>query len=371
MLNSEKAIFALNDVPDEYIESACTMLEYKIEGKRFLSVKRRVFAIALAAALILALGAVAYAIGVSIYRQRQEELRHELKIDENNITDYVEYPVIDETEETPTEGVTLLSTMNDGEFQRCWVLIYGVTPEMIENLKASEQVDWDGLALPANGHRYCTINATMDGEDFFDTLPHLNVLDGYDPVSRTLTTECDLPVRELAQGEKETLRFVIAEIIDYETDHSEAEIMCELGSVEVERTVQAVRTVWFTKPVTFDNGAYGKGEILGAEIAASGLNWILCHDGVSQMYRSHEFADETERLTYLELERSWLTAIDEVERGAVLNLSDGSSREVGLSLSSSQPEGGVVKDNCKYVGGTINIDEVVSVTVGGQTFNLE
>ena len=60
-----------------------------------------------------------------------------------------------------------------------------------------------------------------------------------------------------------------------------------------------------------------------------------------------------------------------MERGAVLNLSDGSSREVGLSLSSSQPEGGVVKDNCKNVGGTINIDEDVSVTVGGQNFNLE
>ena len=154
-------------------------------------------------------------------------------------------------------------------------------------------------------------------------------------------------------------------------DHSEAEIMCEFGSVEVELTVQAVRTVWFTKPVTFENGAYGKGEILGAEISASGLNWILRHDGVSQMYRSHEFADETERLTYLELERSWLTAIDEVERGAVLNLSDSSSREVGLSLSSSQPEGDIVKDNCKFVSGTINIDEVVSVTVGGQTFDLE
>lgn len=333
--------------------------------------KKRIISFALAAALILALGTAAYAIGVNIHRQRQEELRRKLEIDENNITDYVEYPIIDEPEEAPAEGVTLLSTMNDGEFQRCWVVINGVTPEMIESLKASEQVDWEGRALPANGHRYCTVSATIDGENFFDTMPHLNVLDGYDPVSRTLTTECDLPVRELAQGQKATLRFIIAEIIDYEMDHSEAEIMCELGSVEVERTVQTVRTVWFTKPVTFENGAYGKGEILGAEISASGLNWILRHDGVSQMYRSHEFADETERLAYLELERSWLTAIEKVERGAVLTLSDGSSREVGLSLSSSQPEGGIVKDNCKFISGTINIDEVVSVTVGGQTFELE
>ena len=373
-MNRELLSKALSEIDESFIAEAYRPVTETTPGslERIVHMKKKkIISLALAAALVLALGTAAYAIGMSIHRQRQEELRHELKIDENNITDYVEYPVIDETDETPTEGVTLLATMNDGEFQRCWVLIYGVTSEMIESLKASEQVDWDGLPLPANGHRYCTINSTIDGENFFDTMPHLNVLDGYDPVSQTLTTECDLPVRELVQGQKVTLRFMIAEIIDYEMDHSEAEIKCELGSVEVERTVQSVKTVWFTTPVTFENGAYGKGEVLGAEISASGLNWILRHDGVSQMYRSHEFADETERLTYLELERSWLTAIDEVERGAVLNLSDGSSMEVGLPLSSSQPEGGIVKDNCKYISGTIDIDKVVSVTIGGQTFDLK
>ena len=33
MLNSEKTLFALNDVRDDYIESARTMLGYKIEDK--------------------------------------------------------------------------------------------------------------------------------------------------------------------------------------------------------------------------------------------------------------------------------------------------------------------------------------------------
>ena len=64
MLNSEKTMFALNDVRDDYIESARSMLGYKTEkGRRHLG-KKRIVTFALAAALILGLGATAYAIGV-------------------------------------------------------------------------------------------------------------------------------------------------------------------------------------------------------------------------------------------------------------------------------------------------------------------
>ena len=160
----------------------------------------------------------------------------------------------------------------------------------------------------------------------------------------------------------------MADCIDYELDHSEAELVCQLGSAAVERTGQAVRTVWFSEPLSFSNGAHGKGEFLGAEISASGVNWILRHDGVSQMYRNQEFTDDAQRQAYLELERSWLAAIEEVERTAAVNFADGSSREVGLPLSSSEPEGDIVKDACLFGGGTINLDQVVSITIGGKTF---
>ena len=61
MLNSEKAMFALSDVRDDHIESARSMLGYKTEkGRRHLG-KKRIVTFALAAALILGLGAVAYA----------------------------------------------------------------------------------------------------------------------------------------------------------------------------------------------------------------------------------------------------------------------------------------------------------------------
>ena len=373
-MKRETITLMLNSVDDEYISESAVFRPASIQEspERIVHMKKkRIITFALAAALILALGTVAYAIGVSIHRQRQEELREQLQIDENQVTDYVEYPVAEEPEKAPVEGVTLLSAMNDGEFQRFWVVINGVTPEMIARLESSEQVDWEGQPLPANGHRYCIIYATMDGESYFDSMSHFHVRDGYDPESQTLTTECAIPLHELEQGQKVTLRFVMADCIDYEMDHSEAELVCELGSVEVERTGQAIRTVWFPEPVSFENGTYGKGEFLGAEISASGVNWILRHDGVSQMYRSHEFADDAERLAYLELEQSWLAAIEEVERTAAVNFSDGTSREVGLPLSSSKPEGGIVKDSCLFGSGTINLDQVVSITIGGKTFPVE
>ena len=251
-------------------------------------------------------------LALAIYRQRQEELRQELQIDENKVEDYVEYPVAQEPEEVSGSGATLLSTMNDGEFQRIWVVLNGMTPEMIQQLEHTEQVDWEGRKLPANGHRYCWIRATLDGESFFDAMS-LNFQDGYDPESQTLTTECAIPLDELEEGRKVTLTFVMMDTIDYEMDHSEGELVCELGSVEAERTGQSIRTVWFPEPVPFENGAYGKGVFLGAEISAAGVNWILRHDGVSQMYRPRSFANEEERLAYSEMELSWITVIEEVE----------------------------------------------------------
>ena len=61
MLNSEKAILAMNDVDDSYLECARKMLGYKAEVKIRSTIKRRILTIALAATLILSLGIAAYA----------------------------------------------------------------------------------------------------------------------------------------------------------------------------------------------------------------------------------------------------------------------------------------------------------------------
>ena len=371
MLDSITLLRAVGEIREESVLDTIRVLHLLDDQPHQQHKYRKVLRVIMIAAIIAALmGATAYAIGKSIQRQRQEELRNTLQIDENDVTDYMEYPLVEEPENTPTEGVTILSTINDGEFQRLWVVINGVTTEMIERLMSSEQVDWAGQSLPLNGHRYCRIHATLDGESYFEAMT-THVLDGYDSESQTLMTECDIPLLDLEEGRKAILSFVMLDHIDYELDHSEAEIVCQFGSVEVERTGQAIRVVWFPEPVPFENGSYGKGEFLGAEITASGINWILRHDGVSQMYRSHEFSDEAEKQTYWEMEQSWLAVIEGLERGAVIRFADGSSREVGLPLSSSLSEGDIVKDHCPCGRGTINLYQVVSITIGGKTFSFE
>ena len=64
MLNSEKAILAINDVDDNYLESAREMLGYRIGDMERHPVKKRIITLALAAALILGLSAVVYAVGI-------------------------------------------------------------------------------------------------------------------------------------------------------------------------------------------------------------------------------------------------------------------------------------------------------------------
>ena len=61
MLNSEKAMFALNDTKNEHLDSARVRLGYSA-GKASRRLKaKKIITFALAAALILALGSAAYA----------------------------------------------------------------------------------------------------------------------------------------------------------------------------------------------------------------------------------------------------------------------------------------------------------------------
>ena len=63
MLNSEKAMFALNNIDENYLESARIRLGYKTGSSVTRKRTKRMITFALAAALILALGITAYALG--------------------------------------------------------------------------------------------------------------------------------------------------------------------------------------------------------------------------------------------------------------------------------------------------------------------
>ena len=362
---SERVLFALNNVDDAFLEEAETLLVQQAKARKFAK-KTILRTFLIAAILATLLAATAYAV-FSIHQKRQQELREKLKIEEHEVSDYVEFDIPDAES---ASRVTLLSTMNDGTFQQVWAVISGVTPEMIEALSFPILTDRDGAPLSEDDHRYQCIYCSWDDESWFDTTAHglQSPGDAYDAESQTLLVNTALTLWDMP--DHVSLRFALWDIIDYASHWSDGEEVLDFGTVEVSRTSQTVRIVWFSEPVPFENGTYGKGEFLGAELSASGVNWLLRHDGAAEMYQTHDFANEEERLAYLERERSWVNAIEELERDAVFSFTDGSSRLAGPPLS-SEKEGDLVRDICFWEDGTADISRAVSVSIGGKTFPLE
>ena len=89
---SENVLFAMNDIESNELLEVGKRLGYIEENKsRQLKRHTRRFAsLLVAAAVSFLLAATAFGVGYSVYRQRQEELRASYKVDENNLTGYVE-----------------------------------------------------------------------------------------------------------------------------------------------------------------------------------------------------------------------------------------------------------------------------------------
>ncbi len=312
--------------------------------------KKRIITLALAAALILALGVTACAIGVSIHRQRQEALRHELQIDENNVTDYVEFAV---PEEGATEGgLTLLSTMNNGDYQLLYFNISPVSEEMIacldqENLRDRENRD-DRVFWP-----YLYVNG-----EYYGILVNLHTLyrDAYDPETQTLTLRASLPNLKFRDSETVEIRVALGYTDNYAQIHESA----SYGPVPITLTQQSVISVRFPEPVDFENPETGgAGQIIGADLYAEGVTWLVTHDDMESVYPIESQDD----LRWL----PWTRARDKLELEAQLHFADGSTR-TNLAVNRSEYWNGTVYDIYLFFDGTINIDQVVSITIGGQTY---
>ena len=125
-MKRETITLMLNSIDDDYISEADVFDPETIQEppERIVHMKKRVITFALAAALMLVLGITAYAIW-SIHAARQQELKADLKIEENNVSSYMEYTVPDEQ----ASGLVLLSAVNDGDVQRVFVNISPVAEE--------------------------------------------------------------------------------------------------------------------------------------------------------------------------------------------------------------------------------------------------
>ena len=163
--------------------------------------KKQIITAALAAALLLALGITAYAVW-SIHSARQQELKADLKIEESNVSSYTEYPV---PGQSSASGVTLLSTVNDGEFQRVFVNVSPVKKDVIDRFPETVAFAWrlDGMTL--NGEDYWMTagpklksGTSVSG---YDAIREAVYQDAYDEETETLTLECSISNDAIAQAQ--------------------------------------------------------------------------------------------------------------------------------------------------------------------------
>ena len=303
----------------------------------------------LIAAIISAFFAVsAFAIGYSIHRQRQQELREQLKIDENYVDEYKEYSLPEETE-TPvglTDGkisATLLSSISGTEFDYVYINVSPCEETMLDD-GSSFVVSYNG------GYSWSAAEpVSMDGKLM------------YDEESRTMTLRCP-------HFSSESAEMVLGFSKGYYTKDMEHPV--EISRFNLDFSQPETRTCIFEAPVTFSCEEMGKtGYVTGVELSSTGITWLVEHEDSELIYNFGNTDLSSDELSRVQsLQGPWAKAIDSFLHGS-LHMSDGSVVEVygGESLVYKD---GVLRCTSQFAMDTIDIQAVTAITLGDTTIEL-
>lgn len=336
----------------------------------------------LAAAIAISLLTVsALAVDISVNARRREQLRQSLKISQNHVDSYTEFPLPSETvSAAEAPGIVLLSAIKDSEFETVYV---SISPIEEEDMLLEERIAW-----------------TVDGVSFGNVLPvyDRSKLDYTEPVTDQYTGVT------FYQPDPEQLRKVILENYDAETKSGlfEFGLLCSsdeydinepleitfqkrrfnidtfeisdvenLGTIRLEPIDQSCLSIRFPEPVTFENSETGgKGCILGADIYPTGVNWIIKHEGMEDIYYLDGDSPKLSGEELISLQSSWCNAIDKALSDASIQYSDGSSVEISAGVIKLDYDGERIK--CPIsLSKTVDLTRISSLTVLGQTINIK
>ena len=297
--------------------------------------KKRIITFALAAALILALGVTAYAIGVSIHRQRQAEMRENFGMEGSNAPAYQEYTVPEEN----TSGVTLLSAINNGGSQR---IIVNVSP-----------VTRDDLALTQH-----PVMFSLDGGQTWEqAMTAGDENSAHDAESQTLTVSCMFGTEGKQPGEEITVLFNVNGSLD-------------LGSVTVKITDPDTRLVRFPEPITLTNPVTEKPvSLIGVELRGNQAIWMLETEDAAYFYGDHSSDSEADAKRRQDNIVIWINWLDEQFRSMKLNFADGSSCSFN-GHDFSDVDGNLVRPHVDYDRLAIDVSQVVSIEINGQAYKI-
>ena len=291
--------------------------------------KKHIITIALAAALTLALGITAFA-AWSIHAERQQELRAELKIDENNVRSYVEYDVSDE----PADGLVLLSAVNDGQTQRIYVNISPVSEEE--------------ASAPRGTEPFPVYTVSIDGTEFGGNAQAY----AYDKDTQTLTLECYLDVGNVNKAAAELGTDAVPVSVQIITGINAYRTF---GPISFTMTGQQLRVFDFENVLYHDPETDKDIEIVGLDLAPFGAVWKVHYEGDAAV-QARKFDD-------WEAYKPWCDLEENVCNEAKIIFSDGSEFSIGGSQNSHYEDGAVHLWNSWKLS-AINIDEVQRIVIG-------
>ena len=346
-MKRETITLMLNSLDDDYISESEIFCPESIQEspERIVHMKKkRIVTFALAAALMLALAVTAYAVW-SIHTKRQQELKADLMIEENNVTGYKEY----ELPEAQDSGLVLLSTVNDGQEQRVYVNISPVSEEEAAAFPNQTEFWWkiQGTEIGGFAAPQLPAGSSLSGAD---AIREAVMANAYDRETQTMTLQCYLDVNRIreALAGSESGSFPLE--VQMKSGDSEERTF---GPIPFSLTEEQSRYFDFGHAVYHDDELNKDIEIVGLELTPFSAVWKVNHEAAADLHRP-----EADQAAY----RDWSLLEDKVCIEAKLIFSDGTEFSTGGALSTPY-ENGTVNQFCGW-GSAINIDNVQRIVLG-------
>ncbi|MDO4982645.1 MAG: hypothetical protein Q4E35_03710 [Eubacteriales bacterium] len=369
-MKSEVIIDAMNCIDEKYKVEALRNLQNlsasPCDEKEIYQVHRKAKKISrtalIAAVLATLLVGSAFAVW-SIHSARQQELREDMRIDEKDVNSYVEFDLSDEAKET---GVTLLSTVNDGETQRVFVNVSPVEKEELDRLE-TVSFAWRLDGMTVNGEDYwMTATPKMRADTTavgHDAVRDAILRDAYDESTKTLTLQCFIHKEEIAQAQAFENGESVHLTVTLWDHHAQAD--AGVGSSdEWLRSQKSFGSVWFTptenetryfdfnRSIYHDEELDKEIEIIGLELTPFSAVWKVHYEGDASFH-----TPEADWDSY----KDWAALEDKVCIESKIIFSNGTEFSTGGALTAPY-KNGVVEQHCDW-GGAINIDDVQRIVL--------
>ena len=401
---SEKVLFALNNTDDSFLEETRELLGRSAVSQK--PAKRRIVRTILIAAVLAALmAATAYAI-VSIHQKRQQELRENLKIEENHVAGYQEFEEISRPEGTAAEpnekdaSVQLISSFRNGRFADVYFSISPITRE-----EAWDAIGWEqknAIYVIASNSRelddaYRKIGKGTE-KDLYGRYPVLPPIQE-DEYLRTHETREEL-LEKYYDADTQSLMLKTAFLLSSDPIDWNKPVYMNVKIIELASLAmsmdETIEEYWArydpvcvrdygTIPVVISDTEYVAADfrekdilvpapssdkvlqVLGVKIYASEMEWQVTHENVDLIFNLPRDDDEAFRRGYEQL-LEWLAVYDQVLDGSALIMEDGT--QIKLSPSESTPyENGVVT-LYSHLDPTIDLRKVAAISIMGQEFEI-